>query len=424
MDNMKKIIFFFLFFLPFYFCSAQWFPQQTNTNRFVSKIKMLNSNTGYAIGDSSLLLKTTNGGNNWIMLNTETTNDDFFTGIHFLNTETGWICGGYMGGFGTSKILKTTNGGVNWINQYSLTGTYFFSIWMVNENIGFVGGYDGKYLRTTDGGNSWNSYTVTGVNIWTMFFLNNQTGFIAGNSGMIRKTTDGGLSYSLMNSGTSLRIASIFFTDLNYGFAVCDSETVLKTTNAGINWTSQRLGTYIGYESVFFVNQYTGFAVGNWWDIATYKLIKTTNAGTNWTTVAQGTGDPYFDIYFTNENTGWISGYNGLILKTTNAGATYIKNYENKISNEVELMQNYPNPFNPSSTIEFRLNKNSLVSLKIYNILGKEIITLINDKLPSGTYKIPFSINKFSNLIFPGGVYYYKISTEKTSITKKMIILK
>lgn len=419
---MKKLIFI-LFILLLIILKvsgySQWLPQQTNTHCFISKIRMLNANTGYSIGDSSLVLKTTNGGTNWIRQNTGTTDDDYFNGIFFINPETGWICGGYMGGSGSSKIIKTTNGGDNWSVQYFQTGTYFFSIWMVNQNTGICGGYDGKYLRTSDGGNSWNEYTVTGVSIWNSFFINDRCGFISGNSGMIRKTTDGGLTYTLLNSGTSLRVASVFFTDSLHGYAVCDSETVLRTTNSGANWISQRLGTYIGYESVFFVNPNTGYAVGNWWDIATFKLIKTTNAGVNWTTISQGNGNPYFDIFFANEFTGWITGYDGLILKTTNAGSTFISQNHNYIPNVVELFQNYPNPFNPNTIIKFKIKDSRFVNLKVYDAEGKEVAVLLNEKKLPGIYEVSFDGSELSS-----GVYYYKLTTGDYSETKKMILIK
>jgi photosystem II stability/assembly factor-like uncharacterized protein len=398
---------------------SQWFPQQTNTNCFISKIRMLNSNTGYAIGDSSLVLKTTNGGVNWQMMNTGTSHDDYFSGIHFLNADTGWVCGGYMGGFGTSKIIKTTDGGMSWNVQYSQTGTYFFSLWFVNPLLGFAGGYDGKYLRTTDGGNSWNEYVVTGADIWSMYFFNSTTGFIAGKQGMIRKTTDSGLTYTLLNSGTALRVSSIYFTDDNYGYAVCDSETVLRTTNGGVNWLSQRLGTVVGYESVFFINHNTGYAVGNWWEIATYKLIKTTNAGVNWTTVSQGNGNPYFDIFFADVNTGWITGYDGLILKTTNAGSTFISGQNNQLPSGFKLFQNYPNPFNPITKIKYSVSKNSFVIIKVYDILGKEIFTLTEKQHLPGVYELTFDASKLNS-----GMYIYKINADGFTDTKKMLVIK
>ena len=379
---------------------------------------MLDANTGYIIGDSSHVLKTTNSGLNWFNLNTDTSPNDYFTGIHFLNTDTGYICGGFMNGIGTSKILKTTNAGLNWYIQHQNGFEFYFSIHFVNAMTGFTGGYDGKFYKTTNGGLNWTDMYVTGVSIWTIIFINQDTGFIAGDLGMIRRTTNCGDSWTLMPSGTNQRIASLFFTDYFNGYGVCDSEVVIKTTNGGLNWTSQMLGNLIGYESVYFINSNTGFAVGNWWEIATYKLIRTTNAGINWHTLAQGEGDPYFDIYFANENTGWITGYNGLILKTTNGGSTFIKN-ENSVAESYRLYQNYPNPFNSITNIKFQLIKEGNVIIKVFDIAGKEVAILVNEVLQPGTYEVRFNAGNL-----PSGIYFFGMETEKFTETKKLILLK
>jgi len=84
-----------------------------------------------------------------------------------------------------------------------------------------------------------------------------------------------------------------------------------------------------------------------------------------------------------------------------------------------ELFQNYPNPFNGSTIIKFSIPNSSFVSLKIYNILGKEISTLVNENLSPGTYSIPFSNNNF-----PSGIYFYKITAGTFTRTKKLIIIK
>jgi photosystem II stability/assembly factor-like uncharacterized protein len=414
-----------IFFLPGIILS-QWIQQFSGTNSFLSKVRMLDANTGYVIGDSSHVLKTTNGGINWLNLNTGTTPNDYFTGIHFVNSQTGYICGGFMNGIGTSKILKTTNAGVNWSIQHQNGFEFYFAICFVNPDTGFIGGYDGKFYKTTNGGLNWNDMYVTGVSVWTIAFLNRDTGFIAGDLGMLRRTTDCGMTWTLIPSGTNQRISSLFFTDYFSGYGVCDSEVVIKTTNGGLNWTSQKLGTVIGYESVYFVNQNTGIAVGNWWEVATYKLIRTTNAGVNWHTLLQGEGDPYFDIYFANENTGWIAGYNGLILKTTNGGSTFIKN-ENKLAGSYFLGQNYPNPFNSMTIIKFSVppagGLNGVkVIIKVFDVSGRTVATLINKELQPGTFAV--RLDDFGSLELPSGVYYYRMETEKFSETKKMIYLK
>ncbi len=413
---MRKIIFFFLLFPGLAF--SQWIQQNSGTNSFLSKVRMIDASTGYIIGDSSHVLKTTNGGANWTNLFTGTSHDDYFTGIHFINASTGYVCGGFMNGSGTSKILKTTDGGANWTIQFQSPTEFYFAICFVNQNTGFNGGYDGKFYKTTDGGVSWNGMTVTGVTIWTIAFVNQTTGFIAGDLGMLRRTTDCGQTWSLMPSATNLRISSLCFTDAQHGYAVCDSETVIRTTDGGLNWTSQRHGTVIGYESVCFVNQNTGFAVGNWWEVATYKLIRTTNAGANWHTLAQGQGDPYFDISFANENTGWIAGYNGLILKTTNGGATFIRN-ETGVADGYKLEQNYPNPFNSSTKISFTVPEYGFVSLKVFDLRGNEIISLVNENKQAGNYSVHFNAPALSS-----GVYICKFNAGGFSRTIKMVLIK
>ncbi len=83
------------------------------------------------------------------------------------------------------------------------------------------------------------------------------------------------------------------------------------------------------------------------------------------------------------------------------------------------LSQNYPNPFNPSTKIEFSVSKASQVSLKVYNILGKEITTLVSKYLAPGEYKV-----NFNGIDLPSGVYVYKLSAGTFSDIKKMILLK
>ena len=83
------------------------------------------------------------------------------------------------------------------------------------------------------------------------------------------------------------------------------------------------------------------------------------------------------------------------------------------------LSQNYPNPFNPSTKIRFRISDFGLVNLKIYDILGNEVATLVNDEIHSGTYEIIFSASDL-----PSGVYFYNLKAGSFTDSKKMILLK
>jgi hypothetical protein len=83
------------------------------------------------------------------------------------------------------------------------------------------------------------------------------------------------------------------------------------------------------------------------------------------------------------------------------------------------LEQNYPNPFNPSTTIKFGIPVKNNVVVKIYNSLGSEIATLVNEVREAGSYEIQFNASNFSS-----GIYYYKIASGNFTETKKMILLK
>jgi hypothetical protein len=96
-----------------------------------------------------------------------------------------------------------------------------------------------------------------------------------------------------------------------------------------------------------------------------------------------------------------------------------VKENENIIPKEYSLNQNYPNPFNPVTKISFSVPKKDFVTLKIYDILGREIITLVNEIKSPGNYIVDFNAEHLSS-----GVYYYRLSTDNYSDTKKMMLIK
>jgi len=143
-------------------------------------------------------------------------------------------------------------------------------------------------------------------------------------------------------------------------------------------------------------------------------------------------------------NLGVKSGYNAIIWVVFNKDSlTYTNLYArkllviigdiNKIGNTVpdkyELSQNYPNPFNPTTKIKFSIppfegRQGGMTVLRVFNILGKEIATLVNEKLQHGTYEVPFSSEQFTNFQLSSGIYFYKLSTGNFTDTKRMILIK
>jgi len=92
---------------------------------------------------------------------------------------------------------------------------------------------------------------------------------------------------------------------------------------------------------------------------------------------------------------------------------------QNIVINKFKLEQNYPNPFNPTTKIGFRIAIFGLVTLKVYDVLGEEIVTLVNEQKPAGTYEVEFDASSL-----PSGVYFYQLKTGNFIKTKKMILLK
>jgi hypothetical protein len=97
---------------------------------------------------------------------------------------------------------------------------------------------------------------------------------------------------------------------------------------------------------------------------------------------------------------------------------------EQLIPNEFSLKQNYPNPFNPSTNIQYSVGSRQFVSLKVYDIIGNEIATLVNAEKPAGVYKVEFSSHSGEARNLPSGVYFYQLKTNTFVQTKKMLLLK
>src|SRR3990172_2331516 len=134
----------------------------------------------------------------------------------------------------------------------------------------------------------------------------------------------------------------------------------------------------------------------------------TSNGGTNWSDQSSGTPYSLRSIYFVNSLTGWTVGDLGTILKTSNGGISALNPISNMIPEHYSLYQNYPNPFNPTTKIRFSIpaidGSNGDVSLKIYDNLGREAATLVNEKLKPGIYEAEFDGSNLSS-----GVYFKTI---------------
>ncbi|MCX6165356.1 MAG: T9SS type A sorting domain-containing protein [Ignavibacteriae bacterium] len=194
-------------------------------------------------------------------------------------------------------------------------------------------------------------------------------------------------------------------------------EYISKTTNYGLNWIKKAFPNISEIRSIYFINKNTGF-LGSDYSPYSSSIKRTTNGGDNWVDlneVAHGINS----FHFLDSNVGYAAGDLGVILKTTNGGAVWVSNNTQEIPKSFELFQNYPNPFNPTTNIKYQITNSKLVTLRVYDILGKEIATLVNEKKTAGIYEVTFNGSNFAS-----GVYFYRIQAGDFVQVKKMVLIK
>lgn len=350
----------------------------------------------------------------------------------------------------TSGVHISTNNGLNWA-QSSLNVSGLHKIAAEGTNI-FAGTEQqdirGLY-RSTNSGVSW-SLVLSPAELYSISCIT-----INGNE---IYTSTGRVIYHSINNGTNwIQIPVSFYAysiavSGSYIFAAAEATGVYLSTNNGVNWTQ----TSLKNRNVLSIkirgnNIFAGTDAG---------VFLSTDNGTTWNptsldsrryvssliisgaNIFAGTDD---GVYFSSNNGAvWFQKNQGLagnisdgphvystdnFIFASNEGTSSFRRdlseiiNINQISTVVpegfSLSQNYPNPFNPATKINFSLPHKSRVSLKVFDITGKEIALLINEKLNSGTYEYSFNASSFSS-----GIYFYKLEAENFSETKRMMLLK
>jgi hypothetical protein len=307
-----------------------------------------------------------------------------------LNASTGYALGDPVSGVWT--LLKTTNGGDNWNQVPSAPVQY-------NNETGFN-----------------NTFSIINNRMW--FSTNNAQIYVSTNLGLnwVSSQTPG-LTYCF----------TLHFNNDTVGIA--SGAATLISTNGGLYWTPVT-GTIHGTGDIFGAE---GYGSNLFWVIRDSSVYLTTNTGASWNEVTgiSPTGFLYaIDFAATGGcPSGWAVSSDGTVysMKTV----TGIKSVNNKIPDSYSLEQNYPNPFNPVTKIKFSIpqtplppfSKGGIVTLKIYDVLGKVIADLTpplrGGREGPGTYEVEWNASDF-----PCGVYFYTLTAKEFTASKKMILLK
>ena len=395
-----QILFFFL--IVTQICFAQWYHQNSGTYISLKGVYFFDNYNGWISGDSGIILNTTDGGLNWFPQSSGT-NQNLY-GVYFVDSINGWIVG--EGG----TILKTANGGTDWINQISGTNYALADLYFYDKHTGWASGgsyqdYISVILKTIDGGINWiPQVNVSGPYLYDLFFLDSTTGWAVGDYKKILKTTDGGRNWvSQYEDIWQPGFLCIYFNDYNKGWVVGWNGAMMKTTNGGTTWFNYPSGTGELLNDIYFTDSMNGWIVGG--NSFLGLILHTTDGGINWFYQSIPTAYLFDTVVFPDDNNGWTTGLYGIILHTTNGGVSFVEEEQiDEMPTEFLLSNNYPNPFNPSTKIKYSVPQSSNVVIKVFDILGNEIETLVKEEKTAGTYEVTWY---GANL--PSGVYFYQL---------------
>jgi hypothetical protein len=198
--------------------------------------------------------------------------------------------------------------------------------------------------------------------------------------------------------------------------------SIHKTSDGGNTWQTQNFGTDEYLTDIYFVDNMNGWAVGGTIGGSGGNqhttILHTTDGGANWQIQNPPSTSTLLGVNFVDVNDGWAVGVDGTVLTTSNP-LTIEPPSLTPSPSRFTLSQNYPNPFNPTTTIEYSIPERELVQLKVYNVLGQEVKTLVNSYEKPGTYKINFDASDLST-----GIYYYRIEAGDYKQVRKMILIR
>jgi photosystem II stability/assembly factor-like uncharacterized protein len=392
-------------------------------------------------------MKTSTGGRTWELQNSNVTTD--ITSVFMLDERRGWALShtpfvDTSTWYGTN-ILKTTNGGDTWTTeQLSLVGEYLNSVVFRDSLNGWLGGERGALLETRDGGTSWQYATVDSsffafMRIGRLRFYSSSRGFAVGGNldlvGVVWQTTNGGQNWFAtgvcpepvldLHAFDSMNVIGVY-GDVDFG--ICG---VIRTTNGGENWTFNSLEIFGQPTALSFRTPREGWAPLGF----AGTMMYTTDAGRTWETERVPQGKAVYDLAFTDSEAGYAVGDSGVILKYD---PTVVPVEENLPTIPVTpgVSQNYPNPFNPTTEISYQTPEVGHITLKVFDILGREVATLVNEQKSPGTYTVQWDASGSASGVsskgavpagrqgYASGVYLYRLQSGGFVVTKKMLMVR
>lgn len=322
-----------------------------------------------------------------------------------------------------SGLFFTTDFGENWVNiTNNLNNKYIISVYRTDSYL-FSSTANSIEYRSTNNGSDWNEISIGSAAQRVNSFLRVGNTIFAGLSltgNSVYKSDDFGLTWSISDNGLSSEVKTLenlgnrIFASF-YGF-------VYQSTDSGNNWMPITKGILHGYPIPDMK------AFGDYLFIASLSGVYTIHTSEDSAQVITGNlpgvplpltenidvSDEYIIVSFNNLSTStsevWIR---------PTASVTSSEETISSMPNVYSLSQNYPNPFNPNTKISWQSPTGSHQTLKVYDILGNEVATLVDEYKTAGNYDVDFDAAGLSS-----GIYFYRLQSGSNVESKKMILIK
>ncbi len=437
MINRITVIIILIVGLQLQYCMAQgsWHIIDIPTQQNLNSVFFSDSLKGWAVGDSGLIIHTTDGGQSWVFQESNSVNE--LVDVFFLDKQQGWISSINFTNppYGTI-LLKTIDGGQNWTSHpYPEENIFINCILFLDSLNGWMGGSPHALVHTTDGGQQWqqaaiDTSTLAFFPVLSIQFHGTQYGYACGGifdiAGVTWHTNNGGeLWHAIdvseapadevheMHLFDSLHIMGAG-GDPDFGYGV----GLIRTSDGGFHWDYDEIGIQGNAHDLDFVDSKEVWAPLG----PRRKFIYSIDTGQTWIDIPTPESTAIFDVFFSDSLHGYAVGDDGAMLRVEAAGTIGFPTHSVN-ANAYLLHQNHPNPFNQSTKIEFSIPNNQMtamtIEIKVFDVYGNTIRTLVNKKLGSGSYQTTFEAEDLEN-----GIYFcqYKVGNQVVAV-KRMVLV-
>ncbi len=408
--------------------NAQWVqvPNGMGVDQFVNCLAVKGSLV-FAGTRSDGIFLTTNNGNNWNTVN----NGLSVLNINMMSCDNIKIVAATVNG---GLYISTNNGNVWNLSSNGMTDANIVSV-LVKGSAIFAGTYDHGVFRSTNNGTTWVNCFST-ARPFSLFAKDSYL-FVGTIYNGVYRSSNNGVSWDTANTGLENVSVFDFISSENAIYAgtrkYSGSDTcgVFRSTDYGNSWFPAN-GGILTFDTVYALtnvgpNIFAGTKRG---------VFLSTNSGINWIAINQGftilhhttdlqiANSYIFDATINREG----SLFGQSVWRRPLAEVIGIRTISTETPSAFSLTQNYPNPFNPTTKIRFAISGSSAAQtfLSVYDMLGREISTLVNEELKPGIYEAEWNASSY-----PSGVYFYRLSVFQAGFaarsyveTKKMVLIR